>query len=262
MKTAGFAVIFLLGNLILASSPAHGGWTGECATSSEPAWAKWSPTSGEAAQPSVDRVLDRYAKAIGGVKAITKLETRLCMGRLIHDISWHEPPYQNIPVRILSKLPDKTLLIQLQPGGERREGFDGKTSWTQEKDKVELPEDFANLKLAWITNPHNALLVKEYFPELSLKEGKTSAGRPAYVLESSELKAAHYALYFDKESGLLVQIGYYWEINEYREVDGVMFPFRITMSRKGGSSVYEFDEVRHNVSMNDSLFALPGGVSE
>lgn len=126
-------------------------------------------------------------------------------------------------------------MIQHRPEGDRREGFDGEKAWVQENDDVESQERFA-LKVAWLANPQNALLVKEYFPNLTVKLGVAYKRRAAYVLESSELDRAYYALYFDKATGLLVQIGHYWELRDYRRIDGVMFPHRIVMSRKGGAT--------------------------
>ena len=59
------------------------------------------------------------------------------------------------------------------------------------------------------------------------------------------------------ETGLLRRIGYYWDLTDYREVDGVMVPFRIARSRKGGSTTLVFDRVAHNVPLEDNLFHMP-----
>lgn len=59
------------------------------------------------------------------------------------------------------------------------------------------------------------------------------------------------------ETGLLIQIGYY-ELHEYQNVDGIKFPFRLEYSRKGGSNTYVFDDVRHNIPIEDELFDMPG----
>lgn len=59
------------------------------------------------------------------------------------------------------------------------------------------------------------------------------------------------------DTGLLVRIGYYWELKEYRKVDGVKLPFRVALSRKGGSSTYEFYLVKHNLPVEDVLFTAP-----
>jgi hypothetical protein len=80
-------------------------------------------------------------------------------------------------------------------------------------------------------------------------------GRAVYVVDVDDDRL--HALYFDAESGLLVRSGYNRELGDYREVDGVMVPFRVAQSRKGGSSTYMFDTIEHNVAIDTSLFAMP-----
>ena len=59
---------------------------------------------------------------------------------------------------------------------------------------------------------------------------------------------------FDVESGLLVQLGFYY-IDDYREVNGVKIPFKIKLSRKGGSSTYFIEEVKNNIPIEDAIFS-------
>jgi len=61
----------------------------------------------------------------------------------------------------------------------------------------------------------------------------------------SDRNPDHYALYLDVETGLLVRIGHYLTIGDYRDVDGVLVPHRIVNSRKGGSNTWVFERVRH-----------------
>jgi hypothetical protein len=56
---------------------------------------------------------------------------------------------------------------------------------------------------------------------------------------------------------LLVWLGYNRYLNDYRDVDGVLFPFRYEISRKGGSSTYFIDSVEHNVPIDDAEFTPP-----
>ena len=106
-------------------------------------------------------------------------------------------------------------------------------------------------------DPQGALHIKDYFPGLTLTGKETLYGHEVYAVEPAGLKEAHYSLNFDIETGMLMYIGYYWELLDYWEVDGVKFPFRIAMSRKGGSSTYIFDKVKHNVPVDESLFTPP-----
>ena len=58
-------------------------------------------------------------------------------------------------------------------------------------------------------------------------------------------------------SGLLNGIGTYWEVQDYRAVDGVLLPHKIVCSRKGGSSTFVFEEIKHNVPIDDGKFSMP-----
>jgi hypothetical protein len=211
--------------------------------------------------PSVDEVLDRYVKALGGREAMEKLTTRVCTGRYVKDLHWDDPPYEEYPIEVFAKLPDKILIVEHKPDGVRREGYDGGAAWVQDKGGVEIVDEFGSMKVAWVCNPQNALLIKDYFSGLKAVPDKTYHGT-WHCLEPSELKKHHYSLYFDKEAGILVQIGCFWELQKYRAVDGVKFPYRVLMSRKGGWCAFEFEEVKHNISLDDSMFAPPEGPDE
>ena len=138
-----------------------------------------------------------------------------------------------------------------------REGFDGEVTWVQDASGVETRSDPIWPKMAWLMEPQGALRLEDYFAGLEVTARENVDGRVLYVLEPDGLDRAHYALYFDAETGLLVRIGYYWELKDYREVDGLYLPLRIDMSRKGGSSTLILDSVKHNLPLHDGLFAVP-----
>lgn len=208
--------------------------------------------------PSVDEVLHRYVEALGGREAVEKLTTRVCTGRYVKDLHWDDPPYEKYPIEVFAKLPDKILIVEHKPDGVRREGYDGGTAWVQDKGGVEIVDEFGSMKMAWICSPQSALLIKDYFSELKAVPDETYHGT-WHCLEPSKLKKHYYSLYFDKETGILVQIGCFWELQKYRRVDGVKFPYRVLISRKGGWCAFEFEEVKHNISLDDSMFAPPEG---
>jgi hypothetical protein len=148
-------------------------------------------------------------------------------------------------------------MVEHAAGGMRCEGSDGGTAWVQDLDGLNLKETALRSKIAWLLNPQNALRIGEYFPDLRVVSERAIGDSWVYVVESSELDPAHYALSFDVETGLLVGIGYYWYLQEYLEVDGVLVPHRVHISRKGGSTTYIFDLVGHNLPLEETLFAAP-----
>jgi photosynthetic reaction center cytochrome c subunit len=75
-------------------------------------------------------------------------------------------------------------------------------------------------------------------------------------------------LYFDASSGLLVRVVRYADsplgldpsevdYADYRAVDGVQVPYRITLSEPGSSRTIQFEEVRQNVPVDADRFAKP-----
>jgi hypothetical protein len=210
---------------------------------------------------TVDQVLERYIEALGGRDAIEKLTTRVCTGQVTTDLRSREIPILEIHMfEAYTKIPRSFLSVTYTDAGIERMGFDGEVGWIKDKCDIRQHEWVGRDKLAWLLNPQNALRIKEYFPGLSLSGTERIGGGRVYVVIPHERSKAHYAFHFDVETGLLVRIGYYWDLQDYRKVDGVLFPHRIETSRKGGSTTYEFREIRHNVPVKDSIFAMPNAL--
>lgn len=202
---------------------------------------------------TLDYILERYIQALGGRAAIEKLTTRMCTGRFVDDLSWTDPPVQTHPLEALAKIPDRWVTtIQVSKGIEQN-GFDGRIGWKVNPDRIERDDRMSRSWLGYLLNPQGALTIREYFPGMTLRAKNISGGREVYMVKNR----TENILYFDVESGLLTQIGSSWELQDYREVDGVKFPFRIATSRKGGESYFAIDRIEHNVLIDDARFAIP-----
>jgi len=205
--------------------------------------------------PTVQQVLERYIAAIGGREAIEKLETRICIGKEITDLSSREQPiYESHYFKAVAKIPNSCYTEEWSDAGIFTQGYDGRTGWTKDQCGVRVDDRIGHWRLHWLLNPQNALRIEEYYPDLEIKGTTRLRDMVVYSLESP---AARQPLYFDVDTGLLVGFGFNLEIHSYREADGVLFPHRVIESRKGGSTMYEFDEVRHNEPVDDSIFVMP-----
>jgi predicted O-methyltransferase YrrM len=204
--------------------------------------------------PTLEQILERYVKAVGGSEAVAKLNTRICKGQYIDDRPYAGPK-KIIPFEAFSKIPDKSLFVFKHPDNTEQEGFDGKIRWRLDKNGFVKNEDPERSQMDYFLDPQNALRIKAYFPEMELMGEVTLRNHSVYVVENSR-KSPHYTLYFNVETGLLIQVGYY-ELHEYRDVDGIKFPHRLEYSRKGGSNSFIFDDVQHNVPIDDGRFAKP-----
>jgi len=206
---------------------------------------------------TLDHILERYIQALGGRSAIEELTTRTCTGRFVDDLSWTDPPVQTHPLKALAKIPDKWVTTVQVSKGIEQNGFDGRIGWKVNPDRIERDDRMSRSWLGYLLNPQGALTIGKYFPGMILRTKDTLRGRAVYVVGTASQDRTQNVLYFDVETGLLTQIGSSWELRDYREVDGVKFPFRIATSRKGGESYFAFDRIEYNVPINDARFAIP-----
>jgi len=181
-------------------------------------------TAGEL--PTVTAVLDRFVSAVGGVEALGSLEERHYRGLIVQDLSWKDPTHEEKPFLAAADV-------------------DGLVRYAEIADWPDLPAEDADLrsKLRWILHPRFALVVEEFFPELRVDRREVREGRDVVVLVPKDLKPEYYSLYFDEESGLLTHIGHHNWLQEWREVDGVLYPHKWVFGRKGGHTTYVWKEI-------------------
>lgn len=204
---------------------------------------------------TVEEILERYVNAVGGREALEQFSTRVCIGKQITDLtSRQQPIYESHYFEAYAKIPMSYYTEEWSDAGIYRRGYDGQVGWIKDKCGVKRDESAGKRRFDWLLNPQNALCIEDYFPNLVLEDTQQVRGHTVYVLKSPEL---HRPLFFDTTTGLLIGFGHNWEIHDYREVDGVLFPHRVHLSRKGGSTVYEFEQVEHNTKIDDSLFSMP-----
>jgi len=204
--------------------------------------------------PSVDEVLENYINALGGRETIEKLTTRTCTGYLVKDVHWEEPPYDVARLKICSKMPDKFLMNIFDSAYDENMVYNGEEGWRKDAKGIHRDDYIGKISTAWLLNPQHAIHMKDYFKDLQITGRETVKDRTAYVMESEGHSKEYFGLYFDVETGLLIRIGYHHDLLDYREVDGVMIPFRIIFGRKGGAYTYFFNEVKHNEQIDDNLF--------
>lgn len=207
-----------------------------------------------------DLVLKRYVEAIGGRSAIERLTNRTFTGTETTDLTSRTQPL--LEVHWFKACGDKSGRYAMEivtDQGSQRWGNDGVVNWAADKCGVHFESSSTNRLLAFLLNPQGALQVEEYFPDLRFLGKRVAGGRKCYAFLPAGHDEAYYSLHFDIESGLLVQIGYFKQLKDYRSVDGVLFPHMVSSSRKGGSTTYRFEDVLHNGEIDEDLFNVPEG---
>jgi zinc protease len=223
------------------------------------------PAAPTPATPTVDQIIDRYVKAIGGLEAWRKFTSRVMMGTI-------EVPSLNLSgtVMIHEKAPDKLLVAVIINGAAFQQGFDGKLGWTD--DPKNGLRDQSGAELAEARRDADFLHsvdLQRLYKKLTVVGSEKIGDRDAYIVEASVAEGSEPTkMYFDSQTGLLLReirqshdadgvSELREDLDDYREVDGIKMPF--TTHQTNGDTTYTMtiSEVRHNVDLDDSEFAKP-----
>ena len=223
----------------------------------EPAAATPDPS-----MPTVDQILERYVKAIGGRESLARLTTRISRGSRVGADG------VLVPEDVYQKAPDKLLVITTYPNVAFAVRINGQRGWSGEKDK---PNEISGEELAELEREatfSKEISLKELYASMHLA-GKVPIGeKEAYVIEASSRSGIPEKLYFDTQTGLLVRryresktvLGPFplqTDYEDYQVADGVKIPLTIRWSMPGRVWGRRIAEVKHNVSIEDDQFNPP-----
>lgn len=224
-----------------------------------------NPAQAAGAMPTTEQIIDRYVQAIGGRAALEKLSSREARG----SFEIVGTPLKGM-VESYSKAPNKLAVFTRVPGlGDFLEGYDGALSWSsdptnglRERSGTELAQSKFDAEF------HKEIKLKQLYPKMELKGTEKVGGREAYLIVATPAGGSPEKLYFDAQSGLLLrsdvvregpqgktQFEVYFE--DYREVDGIKFPFVQRQTATDFSVTIKYDSIKHNVPMDDAVFSKP-----
>jgi hypothetical protein len=205
--------------------------------------------------PSIDAILARYVLAVGGREAILGLRTRTATLRCVTDLPSRTPPvYEVDSLSVWSRASGEFLVVWKTARGTRIEGHDGDELWTIESGGVSTSDNWWGPRDMWLVDPRFPLMLTQHFPNMEVIGLDVWGGEWLYVVGIDGDES--HRLGFSVDTGLLTRLGYNRELRDYTEVDGVLVPMRVIESRKGGSSTFIFDAVRHNEEMDPQIFSL------
>ena len=253
------ATIIILGLFICTGAMAQG--------PRRPAKASSHRAPASAANMSVDAVLEKYVKAIGGRAAVAKISSRVTKG------SFELTSLAGVKgsVEIYQKAPNKQVAFINIPGiGTDAEGFDGLVAWELEPDSGVVHEK-SGLELASARRGaefYEDIKLKELFPRMKLKGVEKVGPSQAYVIEAFPQEGNAERFYFDTRTGLLVRHDSLEEgeggkrhveeyLSDYRVVDGIKLPFTLHQVSPGMDIIMKLTEVKQNVTVDDSKFNKP-----
>ncbi|MGB6431389.1 MAG: c-type cytochrome [Candidatus Acidiferrales bacterium] len=212
--------------------------------------------------PTVSQLLENYVNALGGAAAIEKITSRVEKGTAAIR-------GQSVGLEIFTQAPDKQALIRHLPDGDSLAIFDGQEGWLVYPGRPTRAMEDAEIVAARMDSDLQfPLRVQQIFPEVRVEYPEKIGDREAYVLSCVTQGQPAVKLYFDEQSNLLLRVLRYVEsplgldptqidYADYRDVDGVQVPFRVTIAQPGSTSIIQIDDVQQNIPIDDIKFAKP-----
>lgn len=230
-------------------------------------------TTRQAGSPSdVQRVVRKYAAALGGPERAKNIRTREIHGTFEYrgvgqygtgqfEMRWRFPT---------------SLVEQLRgPMGVVTRGFDGTRAWgSHPQAGVRQLSSFEIDEILLEGALYQPIVVQQLYGEPTYEGRTTVAGRETEVLAAVRIGGKADRFYFDRVTGLPVQLDVWeegpeavrqpgesylahYQLDDYRTVDGVAVPFYVRRVRPNSTMTFRFVEVRQNVALADSLFRDP-----
>jgi photosynthetic reaction center cytochrome c subunit len=212
--------------------------------------------------PTVNQIVGNYIQSLGGSAAIEKITSRVEQAR-------SQFRGQNVGIEVFTEQPGKQTIIRHLPTGEGMSVFDVNQGWMMVPNQPPREMHDADLAAARMdADLQFALHIRQMFPDLRIQYSEKVNGRDTYVLLGTQAGQPSTRFYFDQQSGFLVRIVRYadsplglnpsqLDYTDYRAVDGIEVPFRLTVSEPGSSQTIQVEKVQQNVAIDDSRFVKP-----
>lgn len=211
---------------------------------------------------TVEAIVESYIRFLGGRAAIKR------------HVSVVEKGYFDIvagraKTTIYQKKPNKYVEVIDFPNTERSVmGVDGVVAWNVSPEGQFYKATGEELRQA-IREADFMESIYKLYPRLSLTSQQTVEGHSANVLETDFNDGYRRRMYFATESGELLRIDkenpdgviniFFYD---YRNVDGVKYPFVRREESPVGVATLHFDEIKTNVPIKNSFFSAPSSVSQ
>ncbi len=218
--------------------------------------------------PTVAQIIDDYIAATGGKAAYDKIKTTEISGTM-------ELVAQKITgtLDVKQKAPDRFYSSQTIAGiGKIEQGYDGTTAWS--RDPVFGGRILAGAELAQTqmqARLNSTLQWKELYPKSELLGERLVNGSKAYAIRLTPVKGHPATQFYDIKTKLLVRQDQIADspqgaiptesyLADYKAVDGVKAPFTTRMVQAGTEVMIKITQVKNNVPLADSLFAVPADI--
>lgn len=211
--------------------------------------------------PTAKDIFKKYSDSIGGKENYYKLTTRIYKGTV-------EIPAMNVngTFEMSFKAPNMNLVsLNLGGFGNNLNGFDGTVGWAKDEIQGLRTKSGAELEQAKLTSDfYYPVNLEKVYPNAEVTGIEKFEDSEVYIVKITE----NNTLYFDKQTGFLVKTTRFVNtaqgkqpasvvFSDYREIEGIKYPFLWKQSIHGGDMIFKFTEVKHNQNIEDQIFSKP-----
>ncbi len=211
--------------------------------------------------PAVDEVLAKYLAAIGGAGAIDAVTSRVIKGTVaVVGVS------RGGSFETYGQAPNKTLsVVEAHPLGTIKGGYNGRVGWSRSGSGLRILKnvDLASMQRAAVL--FGNIKLKSVFTKVTLAGMSKIGYRDVYVLDLQPAVGAVERYYLDAQTYLPVRNNTVLTIgsnsapveiyfDDWREVDGIKYPFMMSMRFPTMTMTYTVNEIKHNVQIDARMF--------
>jgi tetratricopeptide (TPR) repeat protein len=210
---------------------------------------------------TVDEVLKRFVEAMGGTAAINATNSRVSKGTL--DVAGVS---RGGSFESYALAPNKTLaVIQAHPFGTVKLGFNGRTGWTTSTSGKRLLKGAELAKVQRDSDFYGWFNLKTVYAKVTMPGMSKIGFRDVYVLDLQPAIGPVERMYLDAKTFLPARInsvrvnGTVSEpvetyLDDWREVDGIKYPFAISERFARMTLTFTVQEIKHNVALDARMF--------
>jgi len=241
-------------------------------------------------QPEAAVIIDKYIKALGGADKLAAIKSYVATGTSVGFGGFGGGGR----VQLYAKFPnERATYIEFPDAPERGDSIrtcNGKAAWIMtpltilgryqmtggefEGARLDAELGFPGQIKQVLNNMRVALPTTiSDLPGPSSQTAKESEGgigkdRLVNVVQGTGANGVLATMYFDQESGLLVRVVRLTrspigrvptevDYSDYRDVNGVKMPFRVTFAWLDGRDAIQFKEIKANVAIDEAKFGMP-----
>jgi hypothetical protein len=222
-------------------------------------------------EPSIDQIFDKYITAIGGAQKVGSLKSFIATGTSLG--------YGGLggggTFQIIAQAPDKhAVIIEFKDHPERGDStraYNGKVGWVKSprgllSEYQQTGNELEGARLdALFSFPAQ---IKSSLMNWRVGNPEDVNGRDCEVIQGRGPKGLLATLYFDRQTNLLIRVVRYsaspigrvptqMDYEDYRDVDGMKFPFKYTFSWLDGRDAFQLSDVKVNVPVDARKFEKP-----